>query len=92
MPAAARATDPTNHPGMIAAGLPTVLIEKLPAARVGDKHLCAFPPPAGPHPANAVLVGSLTVKIGGLPAARQNDACVCGASIIGGAPTVIIGG
>jgi len=92
MPPAARMTDPTTHPGMIAKGLPTVLIGKLPAARVGDQHICAFPPPAGPHPTNAVLKGSLTVNIGGMPAARANDACACGATILGGAPTVIIGG
>lgn len=92
MPAAARQSDPTDHPGMISGGLPTVLIEKLPAARATDIHECAFPAPAGPHPANAVFIGSLTVKIGGLPAARQLDGCACGATILGGAPSVIIGG
>jgi uncharacterized Zn-binding protein involved in type VI secretion len=92
MPSAARMSDPTSHPGMIAKGLPTVLIEKLPAARVGDQHVCAFAPPAGPHPTNAVLKGSLTVFIGGMAAARKDDACACGATILTGALTVNIGG
>ena len=93
MPAAARIGDPTNHPGVLAgAGMPTVRIEQRPAARVGDQHVCAFPPPAGPHPANAVTKGSATVRIGGMPAARQGDLCACGAQIVAGAITVKIGG
>lgn len=91
MPGAARMNDPTSHPGMISSGLPTVLIEKFAAARVGDAHTCAFPPPAGPHGGNAILKGSTTVFIGGQPAARQNDACACGATIAKGALTVNIG-
>ena len=92
MPGAARINDPTNHPGMISAGLPTVLIEGMAAARVGDAHTCAFPPPGGPHGTNAVLSGSTTVFIGSMPAARQNDPCACGAQITMGALTVMIGG
>jgi uncharacterized Zn-binding protein involved in type VI secretion len=69
-----------------------VLIEKRPAARVGDGHACAFPPPAGPHPPNAVLKGSATVLIGKQPAARVGDLCACGAAIASGALTVNIGG
>lgn len=90
---AARIGDPTTHPGALAGvGAPNVLIEGKPAARVGDQHVCAFPPPAGPHPANAVAKGSLTVTINGQPAARVGDACACGAQIAMGALTVRIGG
>ncbi|MBL8298429.1 MAG: PAAR domain-containing protein [Rhodanobacteraceae bacterium] len=93
MPAAARIGDPTSHPGLLAgAGLPTVLIEQLPAARVSDQHVCAFPPPTGPHPPNAVIKGSTSVFIGGQPAARQGDTCGCGAQIVSGALSVTIGG
>ena len=51
----ARQLDPTNHPGtMLATGSPNVLINGLPAARVGDMHVCALPPLAGPHPPNPI--------------------------------------
>ncbi len=93
MPNAARITDPTNHPGMLAgAGAANVKIAGLPAARIGDQHVCALPAPAGPHPANAVARGSTSVKIGGRWAARMGDTCACGATIVFGAPNVRIGG
>jgi uncharacterized Zn-binding protein involved in type VI secretion len=85
--------DATGHPGIIAGpGVPNVLINGLPAAVVGDQHVCAFPPPAGPHPPNMIAKGSLTVLIGGRPAARMGDMTACGAPILTGAPTVLIGG
>jgi uncharacterized Zn-binding protein involved in type VI secretion len=93
MPAAARILDPTNHPGLISGpGAPTVLINGLPAARLGDMHACALPPLAGPHPPNPIVRGSASVLIGGQPAARQGDLTGCGATIVGGSPTVVIGG
>jgi uncharacterized Zn-binding protein involved in type VI secretion len=93
MPPAARITDPTGHPGIIAGpGVPTVLIGGLPAAVVGTLHTCAFPPPAGPHPPSPIANGSATVHIGGMPAARMGDMVGCGAPIIMGLPTVMIGG
>lgn len=92
MPPAARVGDPTGHPGVIAPpGVPTVLIEGLPAATVGTMHTCSFPPPAV-HPPSPISTGSTTVLIGGMPAARVGDVAGCGAPIISGAPTVIIGG
>lgn len=93
MPPAARILDPTSHPGMISGpGAPTVLIGGQPAARVGDGHVCALPPLAGPHPPNTIVKGSLTVMIGGQPAARMGDLTGCGAPITAGCPTVLIGG
>jgi uncharacterized Zn-binding protein involved in type VI secretion len=68
------------------------LIENLPAARVGDKHVCLLPPLAGPHPPSPIATGSATVLINNLPAARQLDSVGCGAQILKGAPTVLIGG
>lgn len=92
MPPAARVGDPTGHPGVIAPpGVPTVLIGGLPAATVGTMHTCSFPPPAV-HPPSPISTGSTTVLIGGMPAARVGDVTGCGAPIISGAPTVIIGG
>ncbi len=66
-------------------GSPTVLIEGLPAARVGDMATCSGPP-------DTIIMGSGTVLIGGMPAARVGDLTAHGGSIIMGSSTVIIGG
>lgn len=94
MPPAARVGDPTGHPGIVGPpGVPTVLIAGLPAATVGTPHVCAMPPPAGPHPPAPIAPpGCPTVLIGGRPAARMGDLSGCGAPIVLGAPTVLIGG
>ncbi len=94
MPPAARMGDPTGHPGVIAGpGVPTVLIGGKPAATVGTPHTCMFPPPAGPHPPTPIAPpGCPTVLIGGQPAARMGDLSACGAPIVLGEPTVMIGG
>jgi len=91
MPFAARQFDPTGHPGLVVQGSPDVLIENLPAARAGDKHVCLLPPVAGPHPPSPVAKGSATVLVNGRPAARQFDSAGCGAPILKGAATVVIG-
>jgi uncharacterized Zn-binding protein involved in type VI secretion len=41
---------------------------------------------------NTIITGSATVMIGGMPAARMGDSTVHGGTIIGGCPTVLIGG
>jgi len=93
MKPAARVGDPTGHPGAIAGpGVPTVLIQGMPAAVVGDLHSCAMPPTAGPHPPTPFPMGSVTVLIGGRPALRMGDMSGCGAPIVLGATTVLIGG
>jgi uncharacterized Zn-binding protein involved in type VI secretion len=90
---AARVGDPTGHPGVVSGpGVPTVLINGMPAAVVGDLHTCAMPPTAGPHPPTPFAMGSVTVLIGGRPALRLGDISGCGAPIVFGAPTVLIGG
>jgi uncharacterized Zn-binding protein involved in type VI secretion len=70
----------------------TVLIGGLPAAVAGDTHTCAMPSPGGPHPALPMAKGSKTVFIGGRPAVRVRDLAGCGASIVKGHLTVLIGG
>lgn len=93
MPPAARVTDPSGHPGMIAGpGVPNVLVGGLPAAVVGDLHTCAMPPVAGPHPPSPMVKGSANVLVGGRPAVRMGDLSGCGAPIVMGLPTVLIGG
>lgn len=57
----------------------------MPAARVGDTLVCA----GGP---DVIAVGSATVLIGGMNAARLGDMTVHGGAITTGFPGVIIGG
>jgi uncharacterized Zn-binding protein involved in type VI secretion len=64
---------------------PTVLIEFLPAARVGDMCLCVGPP-------DLIAMGSTSVMIGFQPAARLMDPTVHGGQIVMSALTVMIGG
>lgn len=100
MPPAARLTDfhecpmqtpvvpvPVPHVGgpIVGPGDPTVLIEGLPAARIGDLLICIGPP-------DAIVQGSATVLIGGVPAARLGDATAHGGEIVLGALNVMIGG
>ena len=93
MPPAARVTDPTGHPGLIAGpGVVNVLIGGLPAAVLGDQHACTMPPAAGPHPPTPIATGSFTVLIAGRPAGRVGDVSGCGAPIVSGCFTVMIGG
>ncbi|MGA7458978.1 MAG: PAAR domain-containing protein [Candidatus Korobacteraceae bacterium] len=92
MPPAARLMDPSGHPGVITGpGTPTVLIGGMPAATVGDLHTCSFPG-LPVHPPTPIVMGSTTVLIGGKPAARVGDTAGCGAPIVAGAFTVMIGG
>lgn len=70
--------------GPIASGFPQVSIGFMPAARQGDLVTCVGPP-------DSIMMGSLTVKIGGMAAARFMDPTVHGGMIVIGCPTVIIG-
>ncbi len=69
---------------IIGPGCPTVLIAELPAARVGDMLTCVGPP-------DTIVMGSFTVLIGGMPAARMTSQCAHGGVVILGCPTVLIG-
>ncbi len=92
MPAAARVTDISTHGGTIVGpGAPTVLIGGLPAAVATDNHVCVLPPPGHVPTVSPFPMGSATVFIGGKPALRVGDVCICGASAAIGSPTVIIG-
>lgn len=70
-----------------------------PAARVGDMHVCPLMTPGVPpipHVGGPVLPpGGITVLIGGMPAARVGDMCLCVGPpdvIAMGAFTVLISG
>ena len=74
-----------------AAAIPTVLIGGMPAAvanGVPGGIVCVSPAP------NGIVMGSMTVMIGGFPAARLGDQTMHGTPIAPGpgCPTVIIGG
>jgi uncharacterized Zn-binding protein involved in type VI secretion len=67
---------PLTPPGP-AGGSPNVLIGNLPAWRAGiDVHVCPLVTGVVPHTGGVVAVGSLTVLINGMPAARQGDTIV----------------
>lgn len=66
------------------------------AARVTDMHVCPIVNGTVPHVGGPVLpAGCPTVLIGGMPAARVGDMCLCTGppdSIVKGSATVQIGG
>jgi uncharacterized Zn-binding protein involved in type VI secretion len=91
MPAAARVGDTTNHGGTITGpGTATVLIGGMPAAVLGDMHVCVMPPNSHQPTSSPFMMGSSTVLIGGKPAVRVGDTCICGASPVAGCTTVMI--
>ena len=97
MPAAARAGDMTSHGTPLAPGPGStdVLIGGMPAWRAtADVHTCPLVTALVPHVGGVVSVGSATVIINNLPAARQGDVIVESGppnSIVMGCPTVMIG-
>jgi uncharacterized Zn-binding protein involved in type VI secretion len=62
----------------------TVLVGKLPAARVTDMAVCVGPP-------DVIVLGSFTVLIVSLPAARILDMTAHGGMIVMGEFTVLTG-
>jgi len=71
----------------------------MPAARVGDMHVCPMVTPGVPpipHVGGPILPpGGVPILIGGMPAARVGDMCVCVGppdAIAMGSMTVLIGG
>jgi uncharacterized Zn-binding protein involved in type VI secretion len=94
---AARITDSTSHgtPLSPGPGCPVVMIKGLPAWRAGtDFHACPLVNGLQPHVGGTVAVGSATVRIGGLFAARQGDLVVEAGgpnAIVAGEPSVMIG-
>lgn len=98
MPPAATVGDQTAHgsPLVPGPGSVNVLIGGRPAWRVGsDFHMCPLVDVLKPHVGGTVLVGSTTVLINNLPAARMGDLIVEPGFpnvIASGVVTVLIGG
>jgi uncharacterized Zn-binding protein involved in type VI secretion len=66
-----------------------------PAARVTDMHVCPMVTAVVPHVGGPIVLGCFTVLIGGMPAARMGDMCICVGPpdvIALGSSTVMIGG
>jgi uncharacterized Zn-binding protein involved in type VI secretion len=99
MPPAARLGDLTVHPGdtigPVVTGISAkVMIGFMPAACMGDAHVCPLFDGPKPHVGGTILKGSVTVKIGNKPAARVGDPTECKGppgTIAKGEPTVKIG-
>ncbi len=70
--------------GIVVAQSPNVFVNALRAGSVTNPVSC--------HAGEAVLTGSDSVFVNGLPAARIGDTTTGGAVIINGSPNVIIGG
>lgn len=68
----------------------------MPAARVGDMHVCPMVTGVVPHVGGPIMPPGLpTVLIGGMPAATATGMCVCTGPpdiIAMGSATVMIGG
>lgn len=92
MPQAVRIADITTHGGTIVGpGEPTILIGGMPAAVLGDNHMCPLPPNVHQPTVSPFPMGSTTVLFGGKPAIRVGDMVICGATAALGEPTVMIG-
>jgi uncharacterized Zn-binding protein involved in type VI secretion len=88
MPAIAVDGSLTDHGGVIEAIVTASLCGGERIATVGAIHRC----PVHGHGTNEVVEGSATVWVEGKPVARVGDRCGCGAVIITGIPTVLVGG
>jgi len=81
------AANPDGSPhtgGPITVGDATVLIEYMPAARLGDVATCGGPP-------DVIATGAATCLIGYMPAARVGDTTAHGGAIVAGCTSVLIG-
>ena len=94
----ARIGDMTAHgtPLTPGPGSPNVLIGGMPAWRAtADFHACPLVSPGPvPHGGGVCVLGSVTVLINSLPAARQGDVIAEAGppnSIVMGCPTVLVG-
>lgn len=77
---------PVPHVGgpITGPGAPNVLINGLPAARVGDFAVCV-------GPVDVIVAGAFTVLVGGKPLARMGDQTAHGGIIAAGSPNVLVG-
>jgi len=87
-------TSQTAHGGVVTVGFPTVLINFMPASRIGDLHVCPMVTGVVPHVGGPFILGSPTVLVGFMPQSRVTDQLVCvGPPDVAmmGAETVLVG-
>jgi uncharacterized Zn-binding protein involved in type VI secretion len=70
-------TSQTAHGGIVTVGFPQVLINFLPASRIGDLHVCPMVDGVVPHVGGPFVLGSFTVLVGMMPQSRVTDELVC---------------
>lgn len=81
---AARLGDPSDHGGTIISASSTTFVDGIATARTGDLHSC---PIHGVTP----LIGTAKTLVDGKIRVRVGDRAECGAVIISGSPTVMVG-
>ncbi|MBT9330208.1 PAAR domain-containing protein [Paracidobacterium acidisoli] len=87
-------TSQTAHGGIVTVGYPTVLINFMPASRIGDMHVCPMVTGIVPHVGGPFVLGSPTVLVGMMPQSRVTDQLVCVGPpdiAVMGAETVLVG-
>ena len=87
-------TSQTAHGGIVTVGCPTVLINFMPASRIGDLHVCPMVTGVVPHVGGPFILGSPTVLVSMMPQSRVTDQLVCvGPPDVAmmGAETVLVG-
>lgn len=83
----------SGEPSICVLGCPTVLVNGLPAATLGDitnVHLCIGEDSVGPHV--GTYIAGRNVLAGGRPVQAMGDINSCKAVLVGGSPNVIVGG
>jgi uncharacterized Zn-binding protein involved in type VI secretion len=87
-------TSQTAHGGIVTVGFPQVLINFMPASRIGDLHVCPMVTGIVPHVGGPFILGSPTVLVGMMPQSRVTDQLVCVGPpdvAVMGAETVLVG-
>jgi uncharacterized Zn-binding protein involved in type VI secretion len=67
----------------------------MPAARIGDLQVCPMLTVLVPHVGGPIMLGEMTVLVGGMPQARATDMVICVGPpdmIAMGSVTVLVGG
>ena len=59
----------------------------MPAARIGDNHVCPMVTAVVPHVGGPIVLGCFTVIVANMPAARVGDMAVC----VGPPDTIALG-
>lgn len=84
-PPVARVTDTISHGGAITSGSPTVFVNLLAVARLGDSATCDI------HGSVTITSASVISLANSIGIARVGDSLSCGATITSGSPNTFAG-